>query len=232
MRSRSSVPQTDTGYGSHSRQPITSSLAQPSTSRPPTGATLCTCLGPSRRCFLDISRTTSAPCARTRAGRCNGGDGGLPRGETKRYGFRSIIVSDARLTYEAVDAFLRGDGLLEESGDGKYRYELSRAKDAGGEAWELELGGREPEYVIGEDGATGAGVAVPRRPGLIEELMVLANESVAKLPRAKNGAVFGVQRPDQDSMELLERGSPPSGCRPSRRPRTSGRSPRWPSRTR
>jgi ribonuclease R len=39
---------------------------------------------------------------------------------------------------------------------------------------------------------------------LIEELMVLANESVAKMLRAKKGGVFRVhEAPDQDSLELL-----------------------------
>jgi ribonuclease R len=129
-------------------------------------------------------------------------------GETKRYeAFRSIIVSDARLTYEAVDAFLRGDGLLERAEMVNTAYELSRRlRMRAARRGKLELGGREPEYVIGEDGVpTGAGVrrSTPARE-LIEELMVLANESVAKLLRAKNGAVFRVhERPDQDSMELL-----------------------------
>jgi ribonuclease R len=129
-------------------------------------------------------------------------------GETKRYeAFRSIIVSDARLTYEAVDAFLRGDGPLERAEMVNTAYELSRRlRMRAARRGKLELGGREPEYVIGEDGVpTGAGVrrSTPARE-LIEELMVLANESVAKLLRAKNGAVFRVhERPDQDSMELL-----------------------------
>ena len=129
-------------------------------------------------------------------------------GETKRYeAFRSIIVSDSRLTYEAVDAFLRGDGPLERAEMVNTAYELSRRlRMRAARRGKLELGGREPEYVIGEDGVpTGAGVrrSTPARE-LIEELMVLANESVAKLLRAKNGAVFRVhERPDQDSMELL-----------------------------
>ena len=57
-------------------------------------------------------------------------------GETRSYrAFRSTIVSDARLTYEAVDAFLRGDGPLE-SGSGKDRLRsLAQAQDSGGEAW-------------------------------------------------------------------------------------------------
>ena len=72
----------------------------------------------------------------------------------------------------------------------------------------LELGGREPEYVIDEDGVpVGAGVrrSTPARE-LIEELMVLANESVAKMLRAKKGGVFRVhERPDQDSLETAGR---------------------------
>ena len=56
-------------------------------------------------------------------------------GETRSYrAFRSTIVSDARLTYEAVDAFLRGDGPSR-GGSGKDRLRsLAQAQDSGGEA--------------------------------------------------------------------------------------------------
>ena len=37
-----------------------------------------------------------------------------PEGETSSFrAYRSVIVSDARLTYESVDAFLGGDGVVE-----------------------------------------------------------------------------------------------------------------------
>src|SRR5919112_1080073 len=101
--------------------------------------------------------------------------------------YRSTIVSDARLTYEAVDAFLRGDGPLERADLVKTAYDLSRRlKTRAAMRGKLDLGGREPEYT------------------LIEELMVLANESVAKMLRGKRGGVFRVhERPDHDSLELL-----------------------------
>jgi ribonuclease R len=70
----------------------------------------------------------------------------------------------------------------------------------------LELGGREPEYEIDQDGVpVGAGVrrSTPARE-LIEELMVLANESVAKMLQRKRGAVFRVhERPEEESLEIL-----------------------------
>jgi ribonuclease R len=129
-------------------------------------------------------------------------------GETKSSkAFRSMIVSDARLTYEAVDAFLRGEETIGETDLVRTAYELSRRlRMRAARRGKLELGGREPEYTIGEDGVpTGAGVrrSTPARE-LIEELMVLANESVARMLRGKKGGVFRVhERPDQDSLELL-----------------------------
>src|ERR671920_773461 len=121
--------------------------------------------------------------------------------------FRSIITSDARLTYEAVDAFLLGEGSVERADLVKTAYELSRRlKTRAAKRGKLELGGREPEYEIDEDGVpTGAGVrrSTPARE-LIEELMVLANESVAKILRRKRGGVFRVhERPDEESLEVL-----------------------------
>jgi ribonuclease R len=129
-------------------------------------------------------------------------------GETKSYSaFRSTITSDARLTYEAVDAFLRGDGSVERADLVSTAYDLSRKlKLRAARRGKLDLGGREPEYMIDEDGVPmGAGVrgSTPARE-LIEELMVLANESVAKMLHGKKGGVFRVhERPDQESLGLL-----------------------------
>jgi ribonuclease R len=129
-------------------------------------------------------------------------------GDTSRYRtFRSTIVSDARLTYEVVDAFLRGDGPLERADLVRTAYELSRRlRTRAARRGKLDLGGREPEYTMDEDGVpVGAGIprSTPARE-LIEELMVLANESVAKMLRGKKGGVFRVHEyPDQDSLELL-----------------------------
>jgi ribonuclease R len=86
-------------------------------------------------------------------------------------------------------------------------YELSRRlKVRAARRGKLELGGREPEYEIDQDGVpVGAGVrrSTPARE-LIEELMVLANESVAKMLQRKRGGVFRVhERPDEESLEIL-----------------------------
>ena len=129
-------------------------------------------------------------------------------GEAKGYrAFRSVIVSDARLTYEGVDAFLSGEGMVERPDLIQTAYELSRRlKIKAAKRGRLVLGGREPEYDIDEDGVpVGAGVrrSTPARE-LIEELMVLANESVAKMLGRKKGGVFRVhERPDEESLELL-----------------------------
>src|SRR5215210_6434742 len=129
-------------------------------------------------------------------------------GEAKSYrAFRSTIVSDARLTYEAVDMFLSGGGTVERAELIRSAYELSRRlRTRAARRGKLELGGREPEYLIGEDGVpVGAGIrrSTPARE-LIEELMVLVNESVAKLLHSKKGGVFRVhERPDEESLELL-----------------------------
>jgi ribonuclease R len=60
--------------------------------------------------------------------------------------FRSLIVSDARLTYEGVDAFLRHEGEVVMPGMIRAAYELSRRlKTRAARRGKLELGGREPE---------------------------------------------------------------------------------------
>jgi len=129
-------------------------------------------------------------------------------GETQGYTtFRSTIVSDARLTYGAVDTYLRGEGPLEQADLVRAAYELSRRlRMRAARRGKLDLGGREPEYRIDEDGVpVGAEVrrSTPARE-LIEELMVLANESVAKMLQSKKGGVFRVHdRPDEESLELL-----------------------------
>ncbi|HET7271840.1 MAG TPA: VacB/RNase II family 3'-5' exoribonuclease [Rubrobacter sp.] len=129
-------------------------------------------------------------------------------GEAKGFrAFRSVISSDARLTYEGVDAFLRGEGMVEQPDLVQTAYELSRRlKMRAARRGKLELGGREPEYQMDEDGvpvAAGVRRSTPARE-LIEELMVLANESVAKMLHRKKGGVFRVhERPDAGSLELL-----------------------------
>jgi len=121
--------------------------------------------------------------------------------------FRSLILSDARLTYEGVDAFLRDEGEVEQPKLIRAAYDLSRAlKTRAARRGKLELGGREPEYEIDEEGIPVSARARRSTPAreLIEELMVLANEAVAKMLRRKKGGVFRVHdRPDLESLELL-----------------------------
>jgi ribonuclease R len=121
--------------------------------------------------------------------------------------FRSLIVSDARLTYDGVDAFLRGEGEVRLPGMIQAAYELSRTlKTRAARRGKLELGGREPEYEIDQEGIPVSARARRSTPAreLIEELMVLANESVARILRRKKGGVFRVhERPDEESLELL-----------------------------
>ncbi len=121
--------------------------------------------------------------------------------------YRSLILSDARLTYEGVDAFLRGEGDVEEPELIRAAYDLSRRlKTRAARRGKLELGGREPEYEIDEEGIPTEARARRSTPAreLIEELMVLANESVARMLRRKRGGVFRVhERPDPESLELL-----------------------------
>lgn len=121
--------------------------------------------------------------------------------------FRSVIVSDARLTYDGVDAFLRGKGEVEEPALIQAAYELSRRlKVRAAVRGKLDLGGREPEYELDPEGVPiGARVrrSTPARD-LIEELMVLANEAVAKMLRGKRGGVFRVHdRPEAEALETL-----------------------------
>ena len=121
--------------------------------------------------------------------------------------FRSLIVSDVRLTYEGVDAFLRGEGEVEQPKLIRAAYDLSRAlKTRAARRGKLELGGREPEYEIDEEGLPVSARSRRSTPAreLIEELMVLANESVAKKLRRRRGGVFRVHdRPDLESLEIL-----------------------------
>ena len=127
-----------------------------------------------------------------------------------RKAYRSLIVSDARLTYEEVDAFLRGEETVDQAELVRLAYELSRKlKMRAAVRGKLDLGGREPDYELDPEGVPIAARVRRSTPAreLIEELMVLANESVAKMVRGKPGAVFRVhERPKEESMqELAER---------------------------
>ena len=128
--------------------------------------------------------------------------------------YRSLILSDARLTYKVVDSLLDGEGEVQQTKLVRAAYELSRRlKVRAAVRGKLEIGGREPEYEVDEGGVpVGARVrrSTPARD-LIEELMVLANEEVAKELHGKDsgtprpGAVYRVHEPpDDEDLEILE----------------------------
>jgi ribonuclease R len=129
-------------------------------------------------------------------------------GETKSaVAYRSLIVSDARLTYAGVDVFLDGGVETEQPDLIRAAYDLSRRlKTRAARRGKLELGGSEPEYELDRDGVP-VGVTTRRSTPareLIEELMVLANEAVANMLSDKNGGVFRVhESPDEESLETL-----------------------------
>ena len=131
-----------------------------------------------------------------------------PSGEVKKSrAYRSLTASDARLTYDGVDAFLRDEDEVQQPELVRAAYELSRRlRTRAAVRGKLELGGREPEYEMDErEVPVSARVrrSTPARE-LIEELMVLANEEVAKMLRGKPGAVYRVhERPDAEDMERL-----------------------------
>ena len=121
--------------------------------------------------------------------------------------YRSRIRSDARLTYEGVDAFLQDEAQVEQPELVRTAYELSRKlKTKAAVRGKLELGGREPEYELDPEGvplASGVRRTTPARE-LIEELMVLANESVAKILQRRGTGVFRVHdKPDPEDLETL-----------------------------
>ncbi len=126
-------------------------------------------------------------------------------GESRAY--RSLIRSDARLTYEGVDAFLDGEGEVEQPELVRTAHELSRRlRMNAARRGKLELGSREPDYEVDEERVPVAAAfrgSTPARE-LIEELMVAANEEVAKMLRGRKGGVFRVhERPEAEAMEKL-----------------------------
>jgi ribonuclease R len=121
--------------------------------------------------------------------------------------YRSLTVSDARLTYEGVDSFLRGEGEVRQQDLVRAAYELSRRlKTRAAVRGKLELSGQEPEYEVDERGVPVSARVRRSTPArdLIEELMILANEAVASELRGKMGGVYRVhERPDAEDMEIL-----------------------------
>jgi ribonuclease R len=121
--------------------------------------------------------------------------------------YRSLISSDARLTYEGVDAFLRDEANVEQQELVDTASELSRKlKTKAAVRGKLDLGGREPEYELDPEGvpiSSGVRRSTPARD-LIEELMVLANESVAKILQRRGTGVFRVhEKPSLEDLETL-----------------------------
>ncbi len=123
--------------------------------------------------------------------------------------YRSLIVSDARLTYGSVDAFLEGGAPSEQADLVRAAHDLSRRlRTRAARRGKLELGGSEPDYEIDEHGVPVRATTRRSTPAreLIEELMVLANETVAEMIDGKRGGVFRVhEQPDEDSLETLGR---------------------------
>ncbi|WP_119068266.1 ribonuclease R family protein [Rubrobacter indicoceani] len=123
--------------------------------------------------------------------------------------YRSLIRSDARLTYDAVDEFIEDGAGIPQPDLVRTAYELSvKLKKNAYERGKLQLGGKEPTYEMGDDGIP-TGVTSRRSTEareLIEELMVLANEVVArKLDTQELGGVFRVhERPDAEAMGELQ----------------------------
>ena len=103
---------------------------------------------------------------------------------------------------------LDGNGEVERPDLIRTACELSRRlRTRAARRGKLELGGREPEYELDADGipiSARARRSTPARE-LIEELMILANVSVARMLRKRRGGVFRVhERPDSESLELLD----------------------------
>lgn len=126
---------------------------------------------------------------------------------TSSRAYRSLIRSDARLTYEGVDRFLEGEAEVAQEGLIRSAHELSRRlKKRAALRGKLELGGREPDYEIDEERLpVGAGIRFSTEAReLIEELMILANVAVAGMLLERPGGVFRVhEEPDADDLETL-----------------------------
>lgn len=135
-------------------------------------------------------------------------DGSLEAGEPSFY--RSVIRSDARLTYSEVEAALAGRHRLEPglaealSLADRLSAELRRRRFARG-ALRIES----PELAFAFDGRGGVEKAwieaEPVAHALVEELMILANEAVGGLLAARRReSLYRVhERPEPQAVELL-----------------------------
>jgi ribonuclease R len=114
----------------------------------------------------------------------------IAAGETGRVAFhRTLIRSDARLTYEEVDEIFTGTRRAREPwGDGLAAARiaaagLAQARRSGGA---LDIGSAEPEFVFDTDGAvtvvdrSGRDMRASESRHMIEHLMIAANEAVAR----------------------------------------------------
>lgn len=130
------------------------------------------------------------------------GDGDL----LEKRAYRSLIRSDARLTYEAVDAFLAGEDEIPQSGMVSAARELAKKlRTKAVLRGKLEISSGEPEYELDGDGVP-ADTHLRHETAarsLIEELMVLTNQAVALM--LEEHGIFRVHdSPDAAEMELLE----------------------------
>jgi ribonuclease R len=134
-----------------------------------------------------------------------------PAGATRSAAFyRSTIRSDERFTYEQVDRFFAGVGRMPDA----VAAPLTRARAVAAELRRLRLSRgalgvetSEPEFDFDEEGNVVAArdVVQTEAHGLIEELMILANEQVAlKLQNARQPTIYRIhEQPDPDSIEFL-----------------------------
>ncbi|MEX0993588.1 MAG: RNB domain-containing ribonuclease [Solirubrobacterales bacterium] len=124
--------------------------------------------------------------------------------------YRSLIISDVRLTYEQVDGVLAGRN----EPPGAVAQQLALARDLAAalrkrrfERGALALETGEPEFEFDEHGHVRScrDVVQTESHGLVEEFMILANELVAsQLERRKDPTIYRVhERPDPVAIELL-----------------------------
>jgi ribonuclease R len=123
---------------------------------------------------------------------------------------RSLIRSDERFTYEQVDRFFDGTERTPEA----VAEPLARARAVAADLRRLRLSRgalgvetSEPEFDFEADGHVVAArdIVQTESHGLIEELMIRANEQVAlSLQKARRPTIYRVhEQPDPDSIEFL-----------------------------
>jgi ribonuclease R len=136
-------------------------------------------------------------------------DGSLDAGEPVFY--RSVIRSDRRLTYSQVEAILAGRDRADDELDEALRLaervatELRRRRYVRGA---LRIETQEIEFAFDAEGRSVERAWVETEPlahAVVEELMILANEAVARLLAGRRReALYRVhERPDPQAIELL-----------------------------